>query len=382
MSAGVHAQTKVLIIQPVVPVYRMPFFRGLIQSGRFDYTIHAGSHINWGPVSCSAAGEFADLSHETLALFGGRIFWQQNLWIPERFGAGDILVLSGSPRLLNNPFLIIQARLKNMKIAWWGQGWTAGLKPWKLLFRRQLMKLVDVVMLYTEKEARDYVAAGFERMRVFGLNNTIGTAEILLRSKQWNVSRMEEFKQRQNFTRPHRILFVGRLMQKARLNLAIDALRHLPENLYELLIIGNGPELGALQDTARVHGVEHRIRWLGEIYEEDILAPYFLTSSCFVYPGGIGLSLLHAMAYGLPVITHDNARDHMPEFAALVDGINGLTFEQENPRSLADKIEALCSDVTLSQSLRDGSLQRIRNDYSMEHMVETFEKALLRAAYL
>lgn len=371
---------KVLIIQPVVPAYRLSFFRELILRGFLDITILAGKRVFWGPESCEGAEEIANLGHETRAFLGDQLFWQENLWIPKHYGAGDILVLTGAPRLLNNPFLIVQARWKKMKIVWWGQGWTAGLRPWMLTFRRVLMKMVDVVVLYTEKEAREYAIAGFEQKPVFGLNNTIGTTEISLQRQWWNTARLDEFKKSQGFTRPFRLLFVSRIKQKTRLDLAIEALRYLPEELYELVIIGDGPELDAWQTVAREHGVDDRVRWLGAIYKEEALAPYFLTASCFVYPGAIGLSLLHAFAYGLPVITHRDALLHGPEFAALTDGVNGLTFQPGNPHNLAEKIEKLCRDMSLLQSMRDNALRRIENEFSMEHMVETFEKAVRCAA--
>jgi len=371
---------KVLIIQPVIPEYRLPFFRTLILNARFDITIFAGKSVSWGPVSCEESEEIADLRYEVCPLFGGKIFWQKNISIPEHYGPGDVLVLSGAPRLLSNLLLMIQARLKKMKIIWWGQGWTVGLKTWQLIFRQQMMKLVDVVILYTMKEVSEYVAAGFNNNRVFGINNTIGTLEIAEQRLKWNMKRLQEFKLSQGFSRPFRLLFVSRLKKKTFLSLAIAALEMLPKAQYELIVIGDGPELNSYQAEARSVGVEDRVSWLGAIYDEDLLAPYFLTASCFIYPGAIGLSLLHSFAYGLPVITHNNIRNHGPEFAALVDGVNGLTFEEGNSDSLASKISELCGNAALLRSMRENALECIKKDFSMGHMVKTFEQALHCAA--
>ena len=35
----------------------------------------------------------------------------------------------------------------------------------------------------------------------------------------------------------------------------------------------------------------------------------------FVYPGEVGLSLIHAMAYGLPCLVHSDRLKHMPEIS-------------------------------------------------------------------
>lgn len=380
MSDVAYTPIRVLIIQPVVPNYRMPFFKALIQNVDFDITIFAGRRIFHGPDSSAAAAEIADLDHETLTMLRGLLQWQRNIWIPKDFRAGDILVLSGNPRLANNPLLIAQARFKKMKIVWWGQGWTAHLKPWRVVFRRQLMRLADVVILYTEKEASEYISAGFNIDRVFGLNNTIDASEIKALRCQWDVPRLDAFKCQQGLTKPFRLLFVSRITPKARLVIILQALRLLPAGQYELIVIGDGPELSSCQQTARALGIETRVRWLGGVYDERLLAPYFLSASCFVYAGAIGLSLLHAFAYGLPVVTHGTAREHMPEFAALIDGVNGLTFVSDDPRNLADKIAALCADQALLQSMRENALKVIENEFSMGHMVMTFKHALLRAA--
>ena len=69
--------------------------------------------------------------------------------------------------------------------------------------------------------------------------------------------------------------------------------------------------------------------------EEPDIAQIANRCRLFVYPGGVGLSLIHAMAYGLPSIIHDDRWRHMPEIAAFQDGRTGRTFEREDPGSLA-----------------------------------------------
>ena len=82
-----------------------------------------------------------------------------------------------------------------------------------------------------------------------------------------------------------------------------------------------------LKQKAKQLGVDNNIIWLGAIYEQESLAPWFLYSKALIHPGAIGLSLLHSMGYGLPVLTHSNLDMHMPEIAAFKEGMNGLFFD-------------------------------------------------------
>jgi glycosyltransferase involved in cell wall biosynthesis len=155
-----------------------------------------------------------------------------------------------------------------------------------------------------------------------------------------------------------------------------------------LVVIGDGALKGSLQQLAGELHMSESVRWLGSFYEEDRLAPWFLIARCFVYPGAIGLSLIHALNYGLPVITHDQMRNHMPEIAALKPGVNGLLFRRNDPSDLAAKIRLVCGDRDLREKLSLGARWAIRDHFNMNHMVGQMvqairaarEGALLRAA--
>lgn len=367
--------TKVLIIQPLVPKYRIPFFNRLLTSALFEINIISGRDSPFFPQSCASAEDFADLNHPTRTLLNGLFYWQKKVWIPQEFGRGDIIVLTGSPRLLNNYLLFFQARLKKMKVVWWGHGGNASTEQEKIFIRRILMRFADVLILYMETEANFYIDLGFSSDRVFGLNNTIDTDAILKYKREWSIEQVNSFKLNHGFLRTVQLLFVGRLVKKCKLGIALEALQHLP-NSYELIVIGDGLEMDEFQLQARNVGVSHRVHWIGAVYEEEYLAPFFMAASCMIYPGNIGLSLMHSFAYGLPVITHDDSRTHGPEFSALVNGLNGMTFQRDNVLDLATKILDLCGDRDRLTSMGHKAFEMMQMEFSIHHMVSTFIKAL------
>ena len=122
--------------------------------------------------------------------------------------------------------------------------------------------------------------------------------------------------------------------------------------------------------------IANRVRFLGPIYDEQTVAPWFLTAKAFCYPSNIGLSLHHAMGYGLPVITGDNPDVQNPEFEALHDGKNRLLFSDGDTKDLAAKIEQLLNNPELSKKLGAEAHATVTTRYDVPQMVQGFVHAI------
>ncbi|MHA1569775.1 MAG: glycosyltransferase family 4 protein [Alphaproteobacteria bacterium] len=109
-----------------------------------------------------------------------------------------------------------------------------------------------------------------------------------------------------------------------------------------LTLIGDGPDA----DRVRAEAGEllgGAIDMPGLIYDEDELAARFMAADLVVFPGAVGLSVNHALAYGVPVVAYDRtARGpfHHPEIAYVVNGITGQRVAEYSEaamhRALAD----------------------------------------------
>ena len=98
----------------------------------------------------------------------------------------------------------------------------------------------------------------------------------------------------------------------------------------------------------------------------------------FIYPGAVGLSLIHAMAYGLPCLVHSNRLQHMPEIAAFKKGITGLTFDPNDSRDLAVKLSAMMSNPKFLNVLSENCLRTVENDFNTTRMALRFIKFIKR----
>ena len=157
---------------------------------------------------------------------------------------------------------------------------------------------------------------------------------------------------------------------------AVDRLRATHPAIL-LVVIGDGALREDLENSVRTRGLADHVRVLGAVFEEAKLAPWFLSATCLIYPGAIGLTLLHAFAYGTPVVTHDNLHNQNPEIAALDHGRNGLMFRENNVADLADQLGQLLQDPTMQRHMGQEAYQTAHRDFTMEAMVHNFEQAVL-----
>jgi teichuronic acid biosynthesis glycosyltransferase TuaC len=135
------------------------------------------------------------------------------------------------------------------------------------------------------------------------------------------------------------LLSVGHLIARKAHHLAVGALALLPE--VELVIIGDGPELGALRGLAQRIGVAHRVRFLPAMSQEA-LCPYYGAADALVLASsreGWANVLLESMACGTPVVASDvgGASELVTTQAA------GVLFKERTAERLAEAVRALLS---------------------------------------
>jgi glycosyltransferase involved in cell wall biosynthesis len=105
-------------------------------------------------------------------------------------------------------------------------------------------------------------------------------------------------------------VFVGRLVPEKDIGTLLQAVALLTCTLpdFRLLIAGDGPERGSLQQRTEQLGLGERVAFLGNVREVPALlarARLFVLSSL---TEGISLTLLEAMARGLPVVATSSGR--------------------------------------------------------------------------
>ena len=101
------------------------------------------------------------------------------------------------------------------------------------------------------------------------------------------------------------LVTAGRMVARKATTQLIDTLVAIPQAV--LLIVGDGPEAGAVRLCAAERGVTDRLRMLGQVSDE-LKFRALRTADVFVSTSqheGFGLVFLEAMAFGLPIVCYD-----------------------------------------------------------------------------
>lgn len=370
---------NVQIVQPLIPEYRVPFFQQLIQNHEHQVRVFASRNLpNDRSIKTADCIDSAfKVDHPCTGFMNNTLLWQRGILLEDRLTRGDVLVVCGNARFLSNYPLIWQAKRRNIGTVWWGIGSMPGQNRLRYILRTGIMRWMDVVLLYTEREKEEFLRMGFPAKRLFAINNAIDQGSVRAATANWSPSRLAAFKQEHGLIDKQVFLFCGRLSSKARVDLAIEALALLRSHNKDclLVIIGDGDQRRNLEALAESLKVTHSIRWLGAIFDQNIMAPWFLSAKVFVYPGYIGLSIMHAMGYALPVITHQNMANQSPEVAALIDGQNGILCEENNSSDLCSKILRLISDDDLRLAMSKRALFTASEEFTLSEMVRRFWEA-------
>ena len=130
-----------------------------------------------------------------------------------------------------------------------------------------------------------------------------------------------------------RIIHLSRLVEWKRVDMLINAVANLKKEFpaMELLIIGNGPEKDKLMEQAVNLQVSESVKFIGGVYDPELLGKYLMSSSIYTLAGMGGLSINDAMIFGLPVICSvcDGTEKYLVK-----EGYNGLYFEKGNQKDI------------------------------------------------
>lgn len=365
---------RIAIVTDIVPHYRRDFYERIMTCERFRCMLFCQREIRGvmlSSVHTELPGPIRELSY--FGLKREKLVWQR-LPVAYLWRHFDLYVFYGNPRILSTVIWASLLRLAGRKVIIWGQGHTASA-PWlRERIRLSWWRLFDYFFVYTDSEASQLKKSGFKAKTVIGMNNGLNLSSQELQIQRWHRQRLEAWKKAQGLEHRIIVLSCARLEKKNRFDVMIQCMPELIRAFDNVLwcVIGDGPMATELKAHAKSVGVDAHILWLGAIYDEEELAAWFLVSKCFVHPGAIGLSLLHAFGYGLPVITHDNARNQMPEIAALRDRWNGLLYRENDPNALLEKIIHLLRDEHTLSEMSNNARAVAATEFNTEIMASRF----------
>ena len=162
------------------------------------------------------------------------------------------------------------------------------------------------------------------------------------------------------------LLFVGRLAPQKNLSLLIEAVSQMRANVF-LDIVGEGEEREKIEALIQKYSL-HNVKLHGKKTGQELLEMYKL-ADIFVLPSlkeGISLSMLEALAAGLPVVASD-----APEIRPILHDC-GVLIKEPTPTNYAQALDEMLLQEDTLQKLSALAVQKARA-YSWSNVLNSIE---------
>ncbi|MDB4766595.1 glycosyltransferase family 4 protein [bacterium] len=372
---------RIAIQQPALPAYRIPVFSNLNARDGIHAELFSGEEADLENAEPDGfVTHWTDVKSIKIPLIGS-VLWDSNQWRLAGQSEWDVIVYSWNARYLSLMPSLIRAKFNRTPTILWGHGYSKNPSLLRNTIRNSLTKLAAAILFY-DPISMQKSNNGIARENFFTAPNAIDQSKIIEAKKNWqsDPDRLAEFKEENNISDRPLVLFVSRIQEKNRIDVLIKAIAKVKEdrpNIF-LAIAGGGSKtlISKFQNLIQELDIEQNVRLMGPVYGEDKLAPWFLSATAFCYPSNVGLSMMHAFGYGLPVIIGDDFSKCNPEIYAFKSQYNGLVFRADDPESLAQKILHLVNQPDLKATLGENAQQTIDETANIDLMVSGFYDAI------
>ncbi|MBY0111401.1 MAG: glycosyltransferase family 4 protein [Phycisphaerales bacterium] len=373
---------RLAIFQPALPKYRLPVFQELNRRPGIQFKLFYSADE---PVqNVEPSGFDAEPISSRVLLANPRLMWRQKQLAIASSPDFDVMMAGWNTRYMSLIAAVRIANRRGMPTVLWGHGYSKKENRAKRNFRDWVGNQATAVLFYGSRARNDFVRRHNCEQRAFVAPNSLDQAEAIAIRAQWlaDPARLASFQRDKGLAQGPTLFFVSRLIAENRTDMLLDAASKLLGDFPTLrvVIVGDGPVRQALEQQAAKLGITAHVTFTGAIYNEDELAPYFLSSDLFVYPRNIGLSLQHAMGYGLPVVTTDDQDSWAPEVEALKPWMNGMFYRDGSVEDLTEVVRLILSDKERLVAMKQQALKTATQDYSVHKMVDGMEAAI-RYAY-
>lgn len=289
----------------------------------------------------------------------------------------DALIYLGNPYFVSTWLSALLARLTHKRVLFWTHGWTrseTGVKAW---LRWTFYKLADGLLLYGHMAKMTGLAKGFAPEKLHVIYNSLDYESQKKARASITPEKLSALRE-QLFREPGRpvVICCARLTHLCRLDLLLEAQAKLKQegHLINVLLVGDGPDRQALETLAT--RLEVPVRFYGACYDEVTLAGLTMAANVSVSPGKIGLTAMQSLAFGTPVITHDDFEAQMPEWEAILPGRTGDFFKRDDVADLARVIRGWTGTSFTDPAVRNDCFKVIEQFYNPSFQCRAIDRAV------
>ncbi|MSR29185.1 MAG: glycosyltransferase [Phycisphaerales bacterium] len=370
---------RVAVVYHFFAHYRRPIVEALARSEVSDFTFCGDDHDYESTIKkaeFSAEVRFIRCPTRRIAR---SFMWQRGivrLALARRF---DTLIFLGNANWIATWAAAVAARATGKHVIFWSHGFLGAPRGLKGLIRRAFFALAHTHMFYGNNARRHAIDIGWAPERLYVVHNSLDIDEQTRQRRGVSAERRDQLR-RQMFghsTAPI-VIFTGRIGRARRLDLLVEAARllRLDGVALNLLLVGDGELRPDIERRAREAGLT--AHFTGACYDESLIAAYFAMATVAVLPAQAGLSVIHSLTYGVPVITHSDIASQGPEVEAIVPDRTGDLFERDSAEDLARVMRLWIVPRSDGQAIRAQCIALIERSWTPQFQVRTIERAVQR----
>lgn len=366
---------RLLIIQPVMKGYRLPFFHGLSERlAAAGVALEVAYGTPWAEEA--KRGDNVELPPPLGRKVESRMLGGKLLWLPAFdavAAASHVIVEHANKNAINYPLALANA-LGVKRVAYWGHGRDRQSDPSSggERFKRASLHWADWWFAYTGGAAAYVAEQGFAPGRITTVGNAIDTRQLREQVASVTPAERESLLAGLGLAADGpRLVYCGSLYANKRLDLMLPAIDAVQARLpaLQLIVIGGGP---LADEVRRFAEARPWVRYVGPKFGREKAALLSL-AALWLNPGLVGLGVLDAFSAGLPLITCE-ASYHSPEIEYLEHGGNGLVLPADVAAlsaALGDLLAAPDRLAALQQGARAAAER-----HSIEAMIDNFAQGV------
>lgn len=342
-------QNQVVLFQVVLPKYREPIFQELNKVLDHDLILVYGEMDRF-----STYNGIKKIKLELARLAGGLVWFKKSYPICNKVHTA---ILPFDIHCLNT---VVEVLRRPEKVVLFGQGF--GRSRFARLLKIWMARRARSVILYSESAFEELNSFGVPAEKMFVAHNTVwisNHAPALSNTKKSFV-------------------YVGSLRRRKGLDKLVMAFHRLlaefSRNDLVVRIVGDGPDKAALIEQSRMLNIDKRIEFLPATHDEVIIKNVYQDALAFVSPDHVGLGVVHAFAYGVPVITKIT-KGLSPEIENVSHLQNGYIFDG-SIKDLMNGMRCMVENKELQRRLAINAYNYYVEHCSPKRMIQGFYDAI------
>ncbi len=288
----------------------------------------------------------------------------------------DRIIAVGNLRSIHVWVILIYCFFSKKKVYLWTHGWYGREGFFKKIFKKCYFNLSDRILTYNETAKKLMLSEGFSSSKIIPIYNSL-SSDRQIRIRQDIISHQDNDTNKGVYSDRPYFFFVGRINKNKKLGLVLEAMKKIKSSDFDFLVIGPEVDNGVFRNQVNNLGLEDRVKFAGPLYDESALAKLIGRGIACIAPGNIGLTAIHSLTYGTPVITHDRYEEQMPESEAVIEGETGFRFEFGSVNSLAHCMQNFLNyNLEDYQSISENCINLVDEKWNSESQLNIFKNLL------